>query len=165
MFAIEPHPNVVEIIGVALQQRPWLAVIEYMEHGDVLQAIKACAAKGMALSYAEQLQLALQVSCGMEHLACQRFVHLDLAARNCLLGARNSVKIGDFGTTQKMLEGKSFWKLDAPMRLPRRWMSPEAVSLENPRVPHSSLHHGVGWGWGIRQATLITTNPSCCFIF
>ena len=28
------HPNLVELVGVAVQQRPWLTVIEYLDYGD-----------------------------------------------------------------------------------------------------------------------------------
>lgn len=41
-----------------------------------------------------------QVSAGMEYLASQHFVHRDLATRNCLVGDKLKVKIGDFGMSR-----------------------------------------------------------------
>lgn len=36
----------------------------------------------------------------MEYLSSQRFVHRDLATRNCLVGEGLIVKIGDFGMSR-----------------------------------------------------------------
>ena len=33
----------------------------------------------------------------MAYLAANRLVHMDLAARNCMVGDNNQVKVGDFG--------------------------------------------------------------------
>jgi serine/threonine protein kinase len=45
------------------------------------------------LSVTQIIQLASQVAQGMEHLSNQRFVHCDLAARNCLIASNLTVKI------------------------------------------------------------------------
>ena len=41
--------------------------------------------------------MALQVASGLCYLQQQRFVHRDVAARNCLVSRDLTVKIGDFG--------------------------------------------------------------------
>lgn len=41
----------------------------------------------------------------MAHLTAQRLVHMDLAARNCLLAHCNVVKVADFGLTRKVDPG------------------------------------------------------------
>lgn len=44
--------------------------------------------------------MALDIAKGCEHLEATKFVHRDIAARNCLLTSKNSgrvVKIADFG--------------------------------------------------------------------
>lgn len=44
--------------------------------------------------------MALQIAAGMQYLAGQRFVHRDLACRNCLVGTGLAVKIADFGMSR-----------------------------------------------------------------
>ncbi|KAH9514952.1 hypothetical protein Btru_021516 [Bulinus truncatus] len=48
------------------------------------------------------LSFALQISRGLEHLAVNKIVHRDVAARNILLFEHNAVKISDFGLARRV---------------------------------------------------------------
>jgi hypothetical protein len=53
----------------------------------------------------------IQVVRGLEFMAMRRYLHMDLAARNCLLGEKNWVKIADFGLTTRLDRGKKSYAL------------------------------------------------------
>lgn len=47
-----------------------------------------------------QVDICTQVAQGMEYLSNHRFVHKDLAARNCLISAQRQVKVAALGLSK-----------------------------------------------------------------
>ena len=45
----------------------------------------------------------------MAYLASQRFVHRDLATRNCLVNSNKTVKISDFGMTRTLTGSSDYY--------------------------------------------------------
>eukprot|EP00041_Stephanoeca_diplocostata_P035025 m.1218489 g.1218489 ORF g.1218489 m.1218489 type:complete len:1418 (+) comp24619_c0_seq17:472-4725(+) len=121
------HPNILELYGVALQQRPWLAVLEYKEYGDMHRVLRMCHAQAVELRPVESMYFCIQIASAMEHVVSKRYVHLDIAARNVLLGAQNWVKLADFGSAKEMQPGRDYWRLNVKMEISRRWMAAEAA--------------------------------------
>eukprot|EP00055_Hartaetosiga_balthica_P015359 m.89997 g.89997 ORF g.89997 m.89997 type:complete len:1085 (-) comp8845_c0_seq1:479-3733(-) len=146
------HPNLISLIGVAVSSVPWLVVLEFMRYGDLKTVLVASKEKCVTLEYAEQLFFAFQIASGMAYLASKKFVHMDLAARNCLLHTENIVKVGDFGLTKQYDEGEDFYKLkpNITAKLPAKWMAPE--SLE--RLVFSEATDV--WAYGITLWELMT---------
>ncbi|RCN24460.1 hypothetical protein ANCCAN_29843, partial [Ancylostoma caninum] len=62
---------------------------------------------------------------GMAYLQTKDIIHRDIAARNCLLGENECVKISDFGLSfiGKTLREKKLKKV------PLRWLSPETLKM------------------------------------
>ena len=121
------HENLVNILGVAMQQRPWLCVIEFMEYGDLRDVVQTCKEKGFELSYWEQLLVIKQIAAGLGYIASRRFIHMDIAARNVLLDKGNCVKVADFGLTRRLDRGRDTYALRKTAKLPVRWLAVEAI--------------------------------------
>eukprot|EP00050_Salpingoeca_kvevrii_P007735 m.298238 g.298238 ORF g.298238 m.298238 type:complete len:1104 (-) comp13814_c0_seq1:278-3589(-) len=121
------HRNLVNLIGVAVQQRPWLMVLEFLQYGDLQNVLKGCKAKGITLTPAEQLLFATQPASALAYLSSKGFLHMDIAARNCLVGQGNLVKISDFGMTRKLGPGQDSYVPPAGVKLPVKWVALECL--------------------------------------
>ena len=125
------HPHIVRLLGVCAIGKPMCLLFEFMSRGDLSTYLRACspnsyltekssiaatttASSGggtscnggfsgeVKISHIEQVQIAKQVCSGMVYLSDRKFVHRDLASRNCLLDANGSCKIADFGLSQRV---------------------------------------------------------------
>lgn len=78
----------------------------------------------------------------MVYLSDKKFVHRDLASRNCLMDNFGSVKIADFGLSQKIYL-QDYYRGDESDAIPIRWMPLEAI-LHNKYTIESDV-----WAFGV----------------
>ncbi|XP_004397046.1 PREDICTED: muscle, skeletal receptor tyrosine-protein kinase isoform X4 [Odobenus rosmarus divergens] len=140
------NPNIVKLLGVCAVGKPMCLLFEYMAYGDLNEFLRSMAPQsggslshgdqsGRAqasspapppLSCAEQLCIARQVAAGMAYLSERKFVHRDLATRNCLVGENMVVKIADFGLSRNIYSA-DYYKANENDAIPIRWMPPESI--------------------------------------
>merc|ERR1719347_166916 len=94
-------------------------------------------------------QMSLDVAMGLSYLADQKYVHRDVAARNCLVNSARRVKLADFGMTRAMYES-DYYRFSRKGMLPVRWMSPESLS-DGLFTPMSDI-----WSFGVLLYEVIT---------
>ncbi|KAL6447910.1 hypothetical protein ACFW04_000169 [Cataglyphis niger] len=129
------HTNILSLKGMVLRDatnNPWM-VFEYMPYGDLAEVLRANSPQlklskpGVQSLTKNSLHwISIQIAAGMSYLSAQRFVHRDLACRNCLVGSDLVVKIADFGMSRDIYTC-DYYKIGGSRLLPVRWMSPESV--------------------------------------
>jgi len=99
------HPNIVKLLGVCAIGRPMCLLFEFMARGDLNEFLRSCSPAmntsnqvktggfTKQLTHRDLLGTALQIANGMVYLSERKFVHRDLATRNCLINEDMVVKI------------------------------------------------------------------------
>ncbi len=125
------NENIVRLLAVC-NKEPKFIVIEYMENGDLYQflnrhelAPSITEIQGNQLQVSTLLYMSVQIASGMKYLASLKYVHRDLASRNCLVGQNFIVKISDFGMSRNLYESV-YYRVKGRAMLPIRWMATES---------------------------------------
>lgn len=125
------HPNVVQILAVCWEREEQFILLEYMQNGDLYNFLKyynsvnmGHETYGSTISYHKLVHICTQIASAMEYLASRKFVHRDLATRNCLVGDDFFVKVADFGLSRN-LYNSCYYRFQGSAVLPIRWMAPE----------------------------------------
>ncbi|WAR11683.1 IGF1R-like protein, partial [Mya arenaria] len=124
------HHNIVSLLGVCTREEPVYTIMEFMLHGDLKtyllsrrNLVGSLAKEAEDVSAEKLTQMALDVALGLRYLHDLKYVHRDLACRNCLVHSNGSVKIGDFGMTRPTCD-TDYYRFNKKVR----WMSPESLS-------------------------------------
>ncbi|XP_041044386.1 inactive tyrosine-protein kinase 7-like [Carcharodon carcharias] len=130
MFSKMNHNNVVRLLGLCREMEPHYMITEYVDLGDLKQFLhiakgKEEKIKSQPLSTKQKVGICIQVALGMECLSNHRFVHKDLAARNCLISAQRQVKVAALGLRKDVYNSEYYHFHQA--WIPLRWMPAEAI--------------------------------------
>ncbi|XP_032516124.1 tyrosine-protein kinase Fer isoform X1 [Danaus plexippus] len=117
------HPNIVRLIGIAVQKQPIMIVMELVSGGSLLTFLRTRASN---LSFRSLLAMCRDAAAGMRYLESKNCIHRDLAARNCLVGDDNIVKISDFGMSR---EEEEYIVSGGMKQIPIKWTAPEALNF------------------------------------
>jgi len=132
------HENVVKLIGLCREEEPDYMILEYTDWGDLKQFLIASRKdsnssptheskppRAPQLSVAQILSLSNQAAKGLKHLADNRLVHKDIAARNCLIASNLTIKISLPCMTKEPYHQE--YTKHRNQVIPLRWLPYEAV--------------------------------------
>ncbi|KAH7726660.1 TK/FER protein kinase [Aphelenchoides avenae] len=116
------HQNIVKVHGVAVQEEPVLIILELAPGGSLQHHLR----KPIDLSAEKLIGYTRDAARGMCYLSGRHVIHRDIAARNCLLGKNDEVKISDFGLS---VADRNCVKMERLKHMPVKWLAPETLKL------------------------------------
>ncbi|KAH1019473.1 hypothetical protein HUJ04_009288 [Dendroctonus ponderosae] len=88
--------HVVKLMGVVSQAQPPYVLMELMERGDLKRYLLRLRDSSQTLTSNKIYRMAIEIADGLAYLKSRKYVHRDLAVRNCMINNNKTVKIGDF---------------------------------------------------------------------
>ncbi|RWS23275.1 Tyrosine kinase receptor Cad96Ca-like protein, partial [Leptotrombidium deliense] len=155
MKILDPHPNVVTLMGCCTEQEPIFLIMDYVPFGKLQTYLRESRSEMQygnlrgTLSARDLTSFAYQVAKGMEYIASKGIIHRDLAARNILIGNNKTCKIGDFGFARDVV-ASHVYERKSEGRLPIRWMAIESL-YDNVFTTKSDV-----WSFGILMWEIVT---------
>ncbi|XP_072048742.1 tyrosine kinase receptor Cad96Ca-like [Amphiura filiformis] len=158
---LEPHPNIIVMLGCCTDEEPYYLIMEYASHGNLQSHLRAIrnapespynnieGQRREFLTPNEILEFGSQIANGMKYLSSKQCIHRDLATRNVLLGDGLVCKLSDFGLARDISEQNSY-EMQSRGRVPVRWMAIESL-LENSYTSKSDV-----WSFGVTMWELVT---------
>ena len=115
------HPNVVGFIGAITEPSNLAIITEFCSRGSVADILVD---DSVQLTFAQRVRIALDAARGMHYLHTSNpvILHRDLKSDNLLVTDAFVIKVGDFGLTRFLSEGKQMTQVGTPM-----WMAPEII--------------------------------------
>ena len=124
------HPNVLRFLGACSHDPAF--IMEYTTEGDLHHFLQrytdivslTTPSNSTQISTSTIVYMASQIASAMQYLAQQKFIHRDLATRNCLVGENFTIKVADLGVNLDRYQSH-YYKIQGNRLLPIRWMATE----------------------------------------
>ncbi|XP_068150223.1 uncharacterized protein [Drosophila tropicalis] len=153
------HRNIIKLLAVCVQSEPIYTIMEFMLYGDLKTYLLA--RRNMVnektmdesdISAKRLTMYSMDIAQGLAYLAKKKYVHRDIACRNCLVNSQRVVKIGDFGMARPTYESDyyRFNRKGVRKLFPVRWMPPETLNC-GLFTPSSDI-----WSFGVVLFELIS---------
>ncbi|XP_065292331.1 serine/threonine-protein kinase LMTK1-like [Dermacentor albipictus] len=142
------HPHLLQLLGRCLESDPFLLILE-----DSVMDLKAflLSKRPEAEPFLQgpiPLQAACAIASALDHMHRHSFVHVDLAARSCVIDRNQVVKVGDYGTSLQAY--KEDYHLVGEVAVPLRWTAPESLHCTDLALEARELSKEANvWSFGV----------------
>jgi len=92
------HPNVVQLIGICIENNEVYIVTEFVTGGSLRKRLKN---KEIVLDWPLKVHIAKNLALAMTYLHSKNIIHRDLKSHNLLVGELWKIKVCDFGLARK----------------------------------------------------------------
>uniref|UniRef100_A0A7E4WDQ8 Tyrosine-protein kinase n=1 Tax=Panagrellus redivivus TaxID=6233 RepID=A0A7E4WDQ8_PANRE len=119
MYSLQ-HNNIVRVFGVAALALPLIIAMELCTGGCLLSYLRKFKD---TIPIERKTRFAYEAAKGLAYLEKVGFIHRDIAARNCMMTAQLTVKVGDFGMAEALPE----MTVSELKKVPIKWLAPETM--------------------------------------
>lgn len=135
---LQPHPNVILLIGCYTFHEPWLLMLEYAQDGTLFQylhqsrpgeqevQITLNSVRHKNVNSHRLLAISAQIVNGLIHLLKFKLIYYRLKTSNILVGRGGICKLSGFGFPHDIRE-RNCYEVET---LPVQWMSPESLQQD-----------------------------------
>ncbi|XP_055311098.1 tyrosine-protein kinase-like otk isoform X2 [Sitodiplosis mosellana] len=160
LFRAVSHRNVVKLFGLCRDKDPHYLVLEHTDLGDLKEFLSSRADQlaeitskngivqknhidktADTIKLPQLLSIAQHIARGMDAIYRARYMHKDLAARNCVITSDLTVKIS-YPANIKEKYIREYYKLKNSM-VPLRWMAPECIEDDDNTIKTDIYSFGV----------------------
>lgn len=117
------HPNVLRAYGITIFENPIMLILEFAPYGSLKHYLRE---RSTRIDTSMLVKFCKDAARGMLYITSRRIIHCDIAARNCLVGRNNEIKICDFGLA---IEGSDKVYVSSMISLPIKWLPPESLEM------------------------------------
>ncbi|KAJ1558532.1 hypothetical protein HK096_010726 [Nowakowskiella sp. JEL0078] len=116
------HPNIVQVYGANIEEKPHFVVLELISNGTLHHYLQR-----NIISKIEVRSFIRQVANGMSYLHGLNILHGDIKALNILVSDEKMLKISDFGLSRVKSESSSGKTTGHSVKGTLRWLAPERL--------------------------------------
>ena len=121
MMAMLQNENILKFVGMSMEAQA-IILTEYMPEGDLLRWLRV----NPPLDVAHVICFGRQVLSALIYLKQFKYIiHRDIAARNCLVAAKDTIKLADFGMARYVDDDE--YKGEEGEKVPIRWAAIEVI--------------------------------------
>uniref|UniRef100_A0A1B0CEU7 Tyrosine-protein kinase-like otk n=1 Tax=Lutzomyia longipalpis TaxID=7200 RepID=A0A1B0CEU7_LUTLO len=149
LFRSVSYRSVAALLGLCRDKDPHYLVLEYTDWGDLKQFLIATTGKGgeekkpalPPLNVPQILTLAHQIARGMDAIYRAKFIHRDLATRNCVISSDFRAKVS-YPALSRDKYAKEYFRYRNQV-IPLRWMAPECLQDDDYSTKSDVWAYGV----------------------
>lgn len=157
MFRAISHRGVTKLYGLCRDKDPHFLILEHTDWGDLKQLLISTRdgrdSSAKQLKNREILSIAHQLARAMDAVYRSRYIHKDLAARNCVITSNFVAKVS-YPALNRDTYCKEYYK-NKNVLIPLRWMAPECLCDDDYSTKSDVFAYGVlVWELYTRAASL-----------
>jgi hypothetical protein len=139
-FIREVHPHIHKPLGVSFKTMQVFVVYPYPTNGNLRTYIRD---QARVLSRLDLVQLGQDVAKGMAYLESRNIYHGELAARNCVVGAKGNAVVSDGALSRDLNPTEYFVPQGNSKPIAVRWAAPELFQGSRPNSQTDVWSYGV----------------------